>query len=403
MLFIELQRVKYSSNKRLLDPRLRLGFIAICLLVIVRIWSLTVLMMLTLFSEDGAIIGQSNFRTLKMNEKTKTRGDSLSYPSNGTVAQSKQNLVECNLGFINNNSFIIVSNTSNTSLISATVDGLPTLINNINVCSGKQAVDIIICVHSHPSNRHQRDAIRRTWAKSTYWSSRYRVRTIFFMGVAGPVNGEDNNRLQDSLEMENDKYNDIIQIGFIDTYRNLTLKALSVLRWVSTFCTNATYFFKVDDDVIVNTFAFQRILVESKDAAENRQIICYSFNNSVMSRKGKWAVTPEELPDDYCHYPTYCAGMGYVMRTQTAIDLYEASHYVPYFWIDDIYVTGFVAKRINASFRKILVAWNEWQSIRVLTGKRWSNYTLAHVKYVRMFTRIWDKFKRKRNDILYEQ
>lgn len=55
------------------------------------------------------------------------------------------------------------------------------------------------------------------------------------------------------LRMESQNYSDIIQERFIDSYNNLTLKSIQMLKITSTYCLNTTnYLLKVDDDVYVN-------------------------------------------------------------------------------------------------------------------------------------------------------
>jgi len=62
----------------------------------------------------------------------------------------------------------------------------------------------------------------------------------------------------DSLEMQNQvmdessKYGDVIQEGFLDTYNNLTLKSVMLLKWVRSHCRHARYVMKTDDDMFVN-------------------------------------------------------------------------------------------------------------------------------------------------------
>ena len=54
-------------------------------------------------------------------------------------------------------------------------------------------------------------------------------------------------------------YNDIIEEDFLDSYHNLTLKSVAMLKWVTLTCfrNNVTsslpqYVLKVDDDIFVN-------------------------------------------------------------------------------------------------------------------------------------------------------
>lgn len=62
----------------------------------------------------------------------------------------------------------------------------------------------------------------------------------------------------DSLEAQNQvmeessKYGDVIQEGFLDTYNNLTLKSVMLLKWVRSHCRHARYIMKTDDDMFVN-------------------------------------------------------------------------------------------------------------------------------------------------------
>jgi len=51
---------------------------------------------------------------------------------------------------------------------------------------------------------------------------------------------------------ESTKYGDVIQEGFLDTYNNLTLKSVMLLKWVRTHCRHALYVMKTDDDMFVN-------------------------------------------------------------------------------------------------------------------------------------------------------
>ena len=47
-------------------------------------------------------------------------------------------------------------------------------------------------------------------------------------------------------------FQDLIIADFVDTYENLTLKTISALQWVSTYCPNAEFVLKVDSDMMIN-------------------------------------------------------------------------------------------------------------------------------------------------------
>jgi hypothetical protein len=115
-----------------------------------------------------------------------------------------------------------------------------------------------------------RQTVRQTWANQKHWPNHV-VRTVFFVGR---VHGENASVVEAALKVENRQYGDVIQADFVDTYRNLTLKAVSALHWVTLNCNKTTYMVKTDDDVVINTFSIQKTLLSntSDDRLIQRQV-----------------------------------------------------------------------------------------------------------------------------------
>ena len=59
---------------------------------------------------------------------------------------------------------------------------------------------------------------------------------------------------QKQLEEESSKYGDIIQGDFLDTYHNLSYKAVMGNLWVAEFCSQAEFVVKTDDDMYVDLY-----------------------------------------------------------------------------------------------------------------------------------------------------
>lgn len=55
------------------------------------------------------------------------------------------------------------------------------------------------------------------------------------------------NTLEESV-----KHKDIIAEDVVDTYNNLTLKSIFMLKWVKKDCMQARFVMKVDDDAYIN-------------------------------------------------------------------------------------------------------------------------------------------------------
>ena len=58
----------------------------------------------------------------------------------------------------------------------------------------------------------------------------------------------------EEIQNEHLLYGDIVQGDFVDTYRNLSLKAVVGNLWVSKFCSQAEFVVKTDDDMFVDLY-----------------------------------------------------------------------------------------------------------------------------------------------------
>lgn len=58
----------------------------------------------------------------------------------------------------------------------------------------------------------------------------FRIQTVFLVGKT------DNNETEANIIEEGRTHNDLIQESFLDSYNNLTLKTVMMLKWVTTNC-----------------------------------------------------------------------------------------------------------------------------------------------------------------------
>ena len=72
------------------------------------------------------------------------------------------------------------------------------------------------------------------------------------------------------------------------------------------------------------------------------------MNDLIVFLTGKWAVSWGDYWGRMSHYPSYCAGLAYVMRPALGAKLLAAAQLLPFFWIDDVYVTGILAAAVQA-------------------------------------------------------
>ncbi|CAF2150886.1 unnamed protein product [Rotaria magnacalcarata] len=146
---------------------------------------------------------------------------------------------------------------------------------NWTVCQDN--VYVIVYVHSTPAYYQRRILIRETWATRDLFPE---IRLVFMLGQTT------DNKIMRAIKFENDLYQDIVQEDFLDSYRNLTYKAVMALKWISIYCPQASYILKTDDDMIVNTFMLLKHLKfrDSYQLKQNKSIFCRVYESMNVIR-----------------------------------------------------------------------------------------------------------------------
>ena len=144
-----------------------------------------------------------------------------------------------------------------------------------------------------------------------------------------------------AIRHESKLYGDIVQNNFTDAYFNLTTKTIMGFRWVSTYCSNAKYTLKVDDDVVVNINRLLKFLndISTNDNFQTNKIMCrfYEHGAAVMRNKtSKFYLSKEEHPQDF--FVPYCDGPSYMLTTDLTKKMYELSFYTKQFKFEDVYM-----------------------------------------------------------------
>ncbi|UYV74400.1 Galactosyltransferase [Cordylochernes scorpioides] len=196
---------------------------------------------------------------------------------------------------------------------------------------------LLFLVHSAPDHGAHRAVIRRTWGSQ--------ARVVFLLGQVN------NPERQLALEAESLRHNDLVQGNFLDSYRNLTYKQIMGLKWASFFCPKASYIFKVDDDVFIDVPQLSAFLRDTYGPGRPPKslLLCYVFRYPFAKRsyRSKWRVTFQEYKGHY--YPSYCSGYIVGMSSEVANHLHKASLTEPFFWIDDVFVSGILASKVGLS------------------------------------------------------
>ncbi len=209
------------------------------------------------------------------------------------------------------------------------------------MCHSETFLVILVC--SAVRNLDLRDAIRNTWG-SAEQKHPIGIQLIFVLGNID----EQFNYLKTSIEQEIKQFSDILQIDLEDNYRTLSLKTLGALNWVTQNCHGAKFVMKTDDDVFINLHNLVQDLAMRVEDPMNF-ILGHVIQGAkpIKNRHDKWYM-PDTLYRNKV-YPTYLSGTAYVMSYSLVPSILQASRSETLFWLEDVYITGILAKKSNAT------------------------------------------------------
>ena len=205
-----------------------------------------------------------------------------------------------------------------------------------DVCTDKRSPTgqllAVIVVCSAVENSARRDAIRRSWGSPEHLR-RLGLRVVYVLGRA---EGRDGDVLAEARQ-----YRDVVQADFVDSYSNLSVKSLAALNWAAEYAACARFVVKTDDDTFINAHLLSRDL---SGTGHRRFVMGHVIARAhpVRTPGAKW-FTPTSLYA-FDTYPTYASGAAYVISGDGIRPLLRAAAGSRLFWIEDVYVTGMLAR-----------------------------------------------------------
>ncbi|KAL9706284.1 hypothetical protein quinque_009802 [Culex quinquefasciatus] len=199
------------------------------------------------------------------------------------------------------------------------------------------SIQLLMLVLSAPTHFDHREAIRNTWGHHESPD----VAVAFLLG------NSQNQGVEDRLTAENALYGDLIRGHFHDTYDNLTLKTVSMLEWTGVHCSKARFLLKVDDDMFINVPKLLEFVTARVDVGRSIFGRLADGWPALRDRSSKWYVSWEEYGLD--RYPAFTTGPAYLLTADVVQDLYCEALGMPFFKLEDVFVTGMVAERLNVS------------------------------------------------------
>ena len=141
----------------------------------------------------------------------------------------------------------------------------------LNIVFNKNLKLVLLC-KSSVNAFEKRDSVRETWQT---FEQTHPVKIVFVLGLP-PL--DQTEELQKRLELESRQHGDILQERFMDTYQNLTLKSMFVLKFSVNFLQNKTeWIMAIDDDSYVNIILQRYDCIEVSVNAQTGILHLYSL------------------------------------------------------------------------------------------------------------------------------
>ncbi|XP_026998826.2 N-acetyllactosaminide beta-1,3-N-acetylglucosaminyltransferase 2 [Tachysurus fulvidraco] len=206
---------------------------------------------------------------------------------------------------------------------------------------------LLLAIKSLASHFDRRQAIRQSWGRAGVLANKTIV-TVFLLGNATAVDNFPD--LSPMLAYESSMHGDILQWDYRDSFFNLTIKEVLFLEWFNTRCPNASFIFKGDDDVFVNTLLIVNFLKGLSPAKAQDLFVGDVITNAGPHRdkKVKYYI-PESIYVG--KYPPYAGGGGYLYSGTVAKGLHGIMNKVTLYPIDDVY-TGMCLRKLGLAPQK---------------------------------------------------
>jgi Galactosyltransferase len=218
------------------------------------------------------------------------------------------------------------------------------ILQNHSSTSSSSEVVLVVLVLSHQGSFIKRQAIRETWAKNHSAQVRFVVGQSdcaeFEQDLDGEVSDMNENAKDSSqqssnqrsaaprnnsmtmscnevdhnfLRLEQERYQDLLEIPMMESYASLPEKLLQAYHWVLQNVPHVQWIVKSDDDMFVRVANLQRYL--KKYNSDVPMVVGEIIYHSSVRRDGKWA----ELEYPHDHYPYWPKGSaGHVISRAAA-------------------------------------------------------------------------------------
>ncbi|XP_062863606.1 N-acetyllactosaminide beta-1,3-N-acetylglucosaminyltransferase 2 [Trichomycterus rosablanca] len=221
----------------------------------------------------------------------------------------------------------------------------PMVVDQPKIC--KEDMFLLLAVKSLAPHFDRRQAIRESWGRAGLLANKTVV-TVFLLGNTTTMDHFPD--LSEMLRYESSMHGDILQWDYRDSFFNLTIKEVLFLDWLNASCPGASFIFKGDDDVFVNTLHIIEFLKKLTPVKARDLFVGDVITNAGPHRDKKLKYY---IPESFFvgAYPPYAGGGGYLYSGSLAKRLHGVANKVALYPIDDVY-TGMCLRKLGLAPEK---------------------------------------------------
>ncbi|OON22358.1 N-acetyllactosaminide 3-alpha-galactosyltransferase [Opisthorchis viverrini] len=210
------------------------------------------------------------------------------------------------------------------------------LLDEVSLCEANSSPELIILVKTTYEKRALREQIRRSWGSPRCFAgNNMTVHVLFVLGKVQRWCPVLTSKCQELLSEEHAKHRDLLQFGFLDTYRNTTHKHAAALNYITKRCPGTHFVALFDDDFLVNPVGVVRTLRGVSVLHYPIFFGGYTHDSEPIIRNpsNKWFIPHDVYPFELV--PRIAAGGSVLMSMPVAKLLAFGLHLIPYIPVDD--------------------------------------------------------------------
>ena len=201
---------------------------------------------------------------------------------------------------------------------------------------------MVVMIMSTVKKPEERKILRETWFKDKTVLGK-KIKYLFI------VSSSPDQSVNDAIDEEAAKFNDILHMDHLDSYNNITMSIMNTFNWLHRNCHSIRYILKGDPDSYFNTPKIVQWLLDLPPERQTRLYHGSCFITSFFIRKPgyKWD-TPYKVDGNDLAWP-YCVGVGYVISADLLAPMVLASRHYPYMLRTEDMSIGLAALMLNVT------------------------------------------------------